>query len=392
MIIEQFIAAIQQSAEQNNVVKITLGNYKGTEKDLKQLIIKPVLIKGAYHLSFVYRYKTKDITKNYLAAAAIDLIQAYIINPENGFGAANLFTTAQQIALQYHKGKWKQTIQNINTAAAPQLSHDKIKDRKIDASKADYLHALGVTDAAGKVYKSAQDKYKQINHYIELLSTALKQLPKDKTLQVADMGSGKGYLTFALADYMTNTLAQQVAVKGVEYRQDMVELCNKIAQEAAMPYLSFEQNTIQDYVASAGIDVLIALHACDTATDDALAKGIQHHADLIVVAPCCHKQIRRCIEEGKKETNLDFMLQHGIFLERQSEMLTDSMRALILEYFGYQVKVFAFVDEANTPKNVMITAQKHKINPEKQAKIKLQLDQIKADFGIKYHHLERLVF
>lgn len=392
MVIEQFLDAIQQSAEQNNLVKITLGNYKGNDQDLKQIIIKPVLIKGIYHLSFVYRYKTRDITKNFLVSEAITLIQAFITNPENGFGAANLFTTSAQTALQFYKGKWKQTKQITKIADAPLLSHDKIKERKIDASKADYLHALGVTDQAGKVYKSAQDKYKQINHYIELLSPSLKQLPKGKTLQVADMGSGKGYLTFALADYMHHTLGQKIAVTGVEYRQDMVALCNKIANDANMPYLSFVQNTIQDYNAPDGIDVLIALHACDTATDDALAKGIQHGADLIVVAPCCHKQIRRSIEESKKETSLDFMLQHGIFLERQAEMLTDSMRALILEYFGYQVKVFAFVDEANTPKNVMITAQKHKINTAKQIKIKSQLDQIKADFGITYHHLERLVF
>src|SRR5690606_21493052 len=122
--------------------------------------------------------------------------------------------------------------------------------------------------------------------------------------------------------------------------------------------LSFMQGTIENYQPEKNLDILIALHACDTATDDAIAKGIKNNAALIVVAPCCHKQIRREMEKNKVKNDLDFLLKHGIFMERQAEMVTDGLRALVMEYFGYQTKAFQFVSDAHTPKNVLVVGEK----------------------------------
>jgi SAM-dependent methyltransferase len=253
-----------------------------------------------------------------------------------------------------------------------------------------YLHELGLTDEQGTVFKNAQDKYKQINQYIEILSSLIKELPQGTIKNVVDMGSGKGYLTFALYDYLLNH-QQKANVVGVEFRKDLVDLCNKIAVNAKFEQLSFVEGTIESYDTEA-IDLLIALHACDTATDDAIYKGIMANASLIVVAPCCHKQIRREIEKGKAQNELNFLTKHGIFLERQAEMVTDGLRALMLEYFGYKTKVFEFVSDVHTPKNVLVVGIKNKDKGTKSKDEILQkIKDTKAYFGIGYHHLERLL-
>ena len=176
----------------------------------------------------------------------------------------------------------------------------------------------------------------------------------------------------------------------------MVDLCNTVADKSDFDQLSFVQGTIEDYDAT-NVNLLIALHACDTATDDAIFKGISANAELIVVAPCCHKQIRRAIEQNKVKNDVSFLTKYGIFLERQAEMVTDGIRALILEYFGYKTKVFEFISDAHTPKNVLVVGVKRgeslktKAESERQAEILQKIKSSKEYFGIGYHHLERLL-
>jgi hypothetical protein len=386
---EQWMSALSESIASNILIKISLGNYKGGESGLKNIYIKKVLIKHEEKLSFTYRYQTKDIVKNYSSEEAItylpDLIKA------DGFRVANLFTTEFDLTLEYineDKASLRKKAP-INTTV-PSSEHDKQKHRLIESRGKHYLTELRITDEAGNVYKATQDKYRQINHYVEILSTLLKELPARDVTKVVDMGAGKGYLTFALYDYMTTALKIKAEVTGVEYRQDLVDLCNQIALNSTFDGLHFVPGTIQDYD-SIGANVLIALHACDTATDDAIAKGIKAGADLIVVAPCCHKQIRREIEKYKHKNELDYLTRHGIFLERQAEMVTDGIRALIMEYFGYSTKIFEFISEAHTPKNVMLVGVK---NTHTQQLNQINLDKIKAAksyFGIGQHHLELLM-
>lgn len=217
----------------------------------------------------------------------------------------------------------------------------------------------------------------------------LKQLPREGKLQISDMGSGKGYLTFALYDYLTDSLELEVDITGVEYREDLVQKCNQIALKNSFTNLHFVQSDIASFNNS-NTDVLIALHACDTATDDAMYKGIEAGSKLIVVAPCCHKEVRKAIVSSKKQNELDFIIRHGILLERQAEMITDSMRALILEYFGYKVKVFEFISDVHTPKNILIVGELHEINPISQTKIHEKLKARMEFFGILQQKLQQL--
>ena len=387
---EQFISSLSESILANTFIKISLGNYRGSEDGLRNIYVKRILIKRVESLSFTYRYKTRDIVKNYEVKVGIILIQEAI---ENGFRIATLFTSEFDLILEKLNNQ-KVTLRKIDSTTKNttiSLEHDHAKKRLIESQGKGYLHELKITDAEGNVYKNAQDKYKQINHYVDILSSLIKEVPRDKLKKVVDMGSGKGYLTFALYDYLTNVLNLDATVTGVEFRSDMVELCNNIANKTGFKNLNFTEGTIENYD-STDTNILIALHACDTATDDAIYKGITAQADLIVVAPCCHKQIRREMEKNKASNELDFLMKYGIFLERQAEMVTDGMRAMILEYFGYKTKVFQFISDAHTPKNVLVVGIKGKINAKKQAEILEKLKVTKEYFGIGFHHLERLVF
>ncbi|MBB6236127.1 SAM-dependent methyltransferase [Pedobacter sp. AK013] len=387
--IKQFTSVLKESVDAATFVKVSLGNYKGEEEALKQILIRKVVIKREDKLAFTYRYKTRDVVKNYTIDEAIDLISDYL---NKGFKIATLFTTEKDLILEeLNNGKVVFRESKASSSAAPSASHDKEKARLIKPDSKSYLTELKITDAEGQVFKNAQDKFRQINHYIEILSALIKELPEGTIKKVADMGSGKGYLTFALYDYLHSVLKLETEVVGVEYRQDMVDLCNQVAVKSDFSQLNFVQGTIEDYRAD-DVNLLIALHACDTATDDAIFKGIKANSELIVVAPCCHKQIRREIEHNKVKNDVSFLTKYGIFLERQAEMVTDGIRALILEYFGYKTKVFEFISDAHTPKNVLVVGIKGKVlSAARRAEILEKIKASKAYFGIDYHHLERLL-
>ena len=383
---QELITALQNSFQDNTFTKLSLGNYKGTDPSLKQIHIKRILIKKEEKLSFTYRHKTQDIVKNYTYPEANELLAGLI---GTQFHVATLQTTTFDLKFEIQK-HGRPTLRQTETGQreAPSLEHDKSKNRQISQDKT-YLYDLNITDDQGNVFKNAQDKYRQINHYIEILSSLLKEIPTQGKLKVADMGSGKGYLTFALYDYLNNILNLDAEVTGVEVRNDLVTLCNRFAANSGFEKLHFVEGTIEQFE-SPDTNMLIALHACDTATDDAILKGINAGADLIVVAPCCHKQIRREIEKNKVENDVSFLSRYGIFLERQAEMVTDGIRALILEYFGYKTKVFEFISDAHTPKNVMIVGIKDRKDNQDKAAILEKIRAAKNYFGIEYHHLERI--
>lgn len=384
---KDFFLTLKNSLHTNLFVKLSLGNYHGTEEELKSIHAKIILVKKETKLSFTYRYKTRDIVKNYSFDEGVALIENLV--QLVGFRHVTLCTLDVDLVLDYHK-KWNLQKKSPSHNSLPSLEHDKQKNRKIESTGKKYLEELKITDSQGNVFKATQDKYKQINHYVEILSSLLKELPDSEQINVVDMGAGKGYLTFALYDYMTNVLNKSAMVIGVEFRKDLVDLCNEIAQKSEFENLSFVEGTIENYE-NKDIDVLIALHACDTATDDAIYKGIMSNADLIVVAPCCHKQIRREIEKNKAKNDLDFLIKHGIFLERQAEMVTDGIRALILEYHGYSTKVFEFISDAHTPKNVLIVGVKKPNLTIDKERILEKIKSSKAYFGIETHHLEKVI-
>jgi SAM-dependent methyltransferase len=209
-----------------------------------------------------------------------------------------------------------------------------------------------------RALQASPDKVRQIQKFAEILAhrAAEAGLVAGQPLRLLDMGCGKGYLTFAAYDWLRHHGWPAVEAVGVEQRAELVELCNRVAGECSLTGLKFERGSIDGYLVLPGIDSLMALHACDTATDDAIAKGVEAGAKLIIVAPCCHKQLR---PQLRAPPVLSGALNHGLLLERQAEFVTDALRAALLEWAGYDTKVFEFVSTEHTAKNLMITAVRH---------------------------------
>ncbi len=389
-ILEKFKIILVAIISSNQLVKVSLGNYKGNDDTLRNIYIKKVKIKRVDKLSFTYRHKTRDIFKNLDIDSGIDLILKLV---SNDFRICNILSVDKEITLAHNNKEMLSLKEKIKSKVAPLPSsnHDHEKKRLIASKNSIYLNALKVTDGVGNVYKAAQDKYKQINRYIEILSPLIKDLSPEQTKSIVDMGSGKGYLTFALYDYLHTVLGLESKVTGVEFRDDLVTLCNGIAQQASFDKLNFVQGSIQNFE-DANMDILIALHACDTATDDAIYKGITANANLIVVAPCCHKQIRREMEKYGITNELSVLTKHGIFLERHAEMVTDALRALVLQYFGYKTKVIEYVSDVHTPKNVLIIGIKgSNQSPGKRLQILAEIKRTMIFFGIREHYLTMLL-
>ena len=377
-----FLQHLSTALAAQQLRKLTLSKPSSKQSDWLNLYARPVEIKGQYNLSCTFRYRTRDEVKNYDEKAAVEQISAWL---DTHFRQADLFTDGGHFSLMISK-KGKATLKHKQeTVKKPDsLSHDHQKNRPLSEGQRPYLTALGIAGADGNILKQGRRKFRQINKYIELISHLLESQPLSDNAHIVDMGSGKGYLTFALYDYLVNEKGIDVRVTGVELRPELVDKCNAIAKESAFWGLQFIAGDIHQYRPEGGIDMLIALHACDTATDEAIARGIVAEADLIVVAPCCHKQVRKAMQPSSE---LKPMLQHGILLERQAEMLTDSIRSLLLEREGYQTKVFEFIGTEHTPKNVMITATKRQARETAQQEI----DQLKQLFGVQRHHLEDLL-
>ena len=383
--LNQFLGSISDAIASETFVRLTISKSRQKGSDLKKVLIKSVLIKEKPHLSFVYRHQTKDITKNFQTKEGLKLTKELLTAQ---FYIGNLFTTEKNWSYEVFKnGKEILKHSSPTFKNAPSQQHDKVKNRLLTTT--DFLKELNVLDAKGRIKKDMGDKYKQIEKFVEILDSLVRknsELSNSQKIRVVDMGSGKGYLTFATYDFLKNNLKKEVEVTGVEVRDDLINFCNQTAQKVGFEKLNFEKGFISDYELKE-TDVLIALHACDTATDDAIYKGISAKAKLIVCAPCCHKQIRKAM--GKSE-NLQSVLSFGILKERQAEIITDTIRALLLEANGYKTKVFEFISTEHTGKNVMIVGQRHSSKVDAKA-IRSKIKKLKLEFGIKEHYLEQLL-
>ena len=388
--IEPFLTDFQQAINENKLERLVLSKYQGNETDLERITIRPVIIKGELLLSFLHQYKTNHITKNLSSANALSWIGDAL--GEN-FKNAHLISTDWEIQLSVSKkgkillNKHRNKSNKTENAQAQLLSHNKEKKRFVEQSRP-YLHELGITDNNGDVIPSMSRKWKQINKFIEVLAAAIVNtgLTERDEVHIADFGSGKAYLTFAVHDYLSAQLGLKTRVTGVELRQNLVDLCNQTVSKLSLNGIQFEQGDVKHFAAK-DINVMIALHACDTATDYAIHMGIRTGAEIIMCSPCCHKQIR---PQLKSPAVLAPVLLHGIHLGQEAEMVTDGLRALLLEAEGYDTQVFEFISLEHTSKNKMILAQKRKVERDNGLILK-QIAAIKTFYSINDHCLEQLL-
>ena len=234
-----------------------------------------------------------------------------------------------------------------------ELSHNRKKNYLLDPDKPyPFLVRLGVQSPEGKVKKQKYDKFKQINRFIEFIHDSLDYLPKDRTIRILDFGSGKSYLTFALYHYLKIERGLDIHVTGLDLKKEVIEECAKIAKDLQYDQLEFLVGDINDYNDETSVDMVVTLHACDVATDMALARAVKWDAQVILSVPCCQHELHRQLQSAP----LDVMLQHGIIKERFAALATDSIRAEILSLVGYDVQLLEFIDMEHTPKNILIRA------------------------------------
>ncbi|MDD0801375.1 SAM-dependent methyltransferase [Acinetobacter sp. Gutcm_16] len=380
---QQFLQAFQQALESQSFDRMILSQYQGELEQLEKMTFRVVMLQGQPVLSCLYRHKTQDVTKNYSLDTALDTVTALLAQCKQ----ANLLTTEQELQLKKNKKKamLTQSKNKTVTKAVEQQGHDRVKQRFVDQDSY-FLQPLGITDAKAHIIQSMARKWKQINKFVEIFSGALSHIQLPEQLRVVDFGSGKGYLTFALYDYLLKQ-GLNPFVTGVELNSKMVEFCQEVANKSAFQQLDFFQGDVRTYQPER-LDVMIALHACDVATDFAIHTGIRLNAEMIMCAPCCHKELR---PQLKAPLVLQPMLQFGIHVGQQAEMLTDTIRALLLKAYGYETKVFEFVALEHTSKNKMILATKRKDYQAPDVAVLAQIQALKEMYGIQKHSLELLL-
>ena len=381
---QQLLDLFQQALENQQLERLVLSQYKGELEQLEKMTLRVIQLNGQATLQCLYRHKTQDITKNYALDEAVTVVDHLLACCKQ----ANLMTVVEEIQLKKNKKKAMLTRSKKAQAAQANVteqSHDRVKQRYVDQNSI-FLQHLGITDQKAQIIPSMARKWKQINKFVEIFAGALGQISVPEPIRIVDFGSGKGYLTFALYDYLLKH-HHVPAVTGVELNPKMVEFCQEVAKKSDFNQLDFFQGDVRTY-APERLDVMIALHACDVATDFAIHTGIRLNAQIIMCAPCCHKELRPQLTAPKV---LSPMLQFGIHAGQQAEMLTDTIRALLLKAYGYETKIFEFVALEHTSKNKMILATKRKDFEHPDAVVLAQIQALKEMYGIQKHSLELLL-
>jgi len=321
---------------------------------VKRALLRPVTVKGGERkggerILLVITEARRDLTRTLTVKEALAYIREEL---GTSFQSATVKTLERDLFVEITKsGAFQVGLAKPSVTVVPSRAHDREKQFSL-SPQLPWLRDLGVTNAAGEIRSDMRDKFIQIECFANILRPELEKIRADKRhISVVDIGSGKSYLTFALYQLLTNIFPDaKIAVRGIEKRSDLVRLSNEVAQNNTLIGLRFV-HSLAEKVLHESIDIVVALHACDTATDDAILLALAGQAKLICVAPCCQKYVRK---KMRPIGTLQTVTQHGIHAERMGETITDALRALFLETRGYATKVVEFIDKSHTAKNTMI--------------------------------------
>ena len=397
-----FVAAVGAAFDTGEFESLVLAKTRHPGDDLRALRVRRIGLRGAAALSLVYSHATRDVTRNLGRDQALAAIAA-LLDPAAtpSFGHATLRTGAAETQLLVSR-KGRSTLRRrphaepagACDAAAALAAHDRQRERWLPPDLP-FLRELGISDEHGRVVPAQARKWRQIDKFLEVLDHALAELPAQTTerwqapgaIRVVDFGCGKGFLTFAVHEHLRRRFGGAPQVIGVELRPELVDHANDIARRCGASGLSFVAGDLRTFEPSA-VDVMIALHACDTATDHAIDLGVRAGAAVLICSPCCHKELR---PQMTRPRLLSGLLRHGIHLGQEAEMVTDSLRALLLETCGYEAQVFEFVALEHTSKNKMILARR-KAGADTQAeRARAEVADLKSFYGIREQCLETLL-
>ena len=348
--------------------QIILSNSRHPEQ-IQKVKIRPVLIREELLFQETAYRGTQVFHENYTAEQLIDRICEAL---QEQFRQGEFTTKGlKATALVSKKGKLTLKVKkqgNVGEKASgdateivskpedlQSLAHNRTKHYILEEGKpVDFLVGLGVQTPDGRVTKARFDKFRQINRYLEFIEDVIDELPGDRTIRIIDFGCGKSYLTFAMYYYLHELQHRDIQVTGLDLKTDVIRHCNELAEKLGYDRLKFERGDISTYEGTDVADMVVTLHACDLATDYALDKAVKWGARVILAVPCCQHELNRQI----KSDSLKPVLKYGIIKERLAALLTDALRANLLEQQGYETQILEFIDMEHTPKNLLIRAVK----------------------------------
>lgn len=349
---------IDKIAEHLNdqLVKITISNPRKTE-EIKKYSIRPILVREQLMFQNAAYTKTQvfheNLSKEQLVGKLREILPAY--------KQVQMQTVdGEMTALINKKGKAAIKVSGRKTdkpvkADLSRLQHNRTKKYILQEGKeVPFLQDLGVMTAEGKIVRTKYDKFRQINRFLEYIEDVLPFLPKDREITILDFGCGKSYLTFAVYYYLKELKDYNIRIIGLDLKKDVIRNCNRLAQKYHYDKLRFYEGSIEEFEGVAKVDMVITLHACDTATDYALYKAVHWGAEVILSVPCCQHELNKQM----RAENFEPIADYGILKERFAALATDGIRAKLLEGSGYDAQILEFIDMEHTPKNLMIRAGK----------------------------------
>ena len=339
--------------DQRLVRAVAAGRRRGPEPRWRRVELRPVDLKEARRLQIVtydeQQAHTQNVTYGEEAAQMVDELLAM------PFGNWHIDTVDATVQLRVTKKGEAQVHRGAADRVAGPRGHDNLKPRILEPSEPLFA-ALGITDRDGRIKPSRQDKFHQVDDFLRALAPVLDPLGSGTAVRVVDLGCGNAYLTFAAYRFLTGPASLDVDLTGVDVKAQACEHNAKLAAELGWSNaVRFVESTIMDAPVN-GADLVLALHACDTATDEALARAVRWRAPVVLAAPCCHHDIARQLRHAQAPTPYGALTRHGILRERFADTLTDAMRATLLRLLGYRVEVIEFVDSRHTPRNTLLRA------------------------------------
>ncbi|MGC9468174.1 MAG: class I SAM-dependent methyltransferase [Anaerolineae bacterium] len=349
----------QAILDEKTFLKATFsGRRRGYELPWRRVTVRPVLIQGERHLQVSHLDETQDTTQNYVGREAEDKIDDLLGLP---FSQIHVVTTQGDIQVQISR----KGVARVHRHAAseprpgPMLAHDRRKRRPLSADQPDpLLRALDIQTEDGQIRTGKRRKFRQINEFLRLILESGELEALEPPIRIVDCGCGSADLTFAVYHYLNHVLDLPTEAVGIDVKEELLTAQNSLAQELGWVGLRFVVSRIIDYEPEVQPTVVLALHACDTATDEALAQAVRWGAQLIFSAPCCHHHLQAQMADRPMPPVFQPVLRHGILKERVGDVLTDSFRAQILRILGYRTDVVEFISPEHTDKNLMIRAVK----------------------------------
>lgn len=325
------------------------------KEGLSKLKVRPVMINN----QFCYQVSSFIDTKVYHEnQTAQELMQALPEMALQSFKQVEIHTKSWQATVLIGK-KGNVTVRKklVSSTKEPELSHNRKKKYLLNPERRPaFLQDLGVQTADGRIVNSRYDKFRQINRFLEFIEDILPALPTNRRVRIIDFGCGKSYLTFAMYDYLTAVKKLEVDIIGLDLKKDVIRTCNRLAEKYGYKDLHFYEGNIQNFTGADSVDMVVTLHACDTATDYALERAVKWGAEVILSVPCCHHEMNRQI----KCEPLSPLFSYGLIQERSAALFTDALRARILETAGYDTQLLEFIDMEHTPKNILLRCIKRK--------------------------------